>query len=117
MRGLYSIVPAAVFELFTFKDLEWRVCGSSIINVDMLQRHTEYNLLPSDAPVVSMFWQTLRELTQEDLRRFIRFAWGQERLPVDDDEWKRTNTRMMIKPYMRTGVNPGSIFWLEDMLF
>jgi hypothetical protein len=107
MRGLHSIVPAAVFELFSHKDIEWRVCGSAIISVDMLQRHTEYNLMPADAPVVTMFWQTLRELTQEDLRRFIRFAWGQERLPVDDDEWKRTNTRMMIKPYMRTGVNPG----------
>ncbi len=117
MKGLHSVVPAALFELFTHKDLEWRVCGSSIINVDLLQRHTEYNLITADAPVVVMFWETLRELTQEDLRRFVRFAWGQERLPVDDDEWKRTNTRMMIKPYMRTGVNADQVFPRSDTCF
>lgn len=117
MRGLHSVVPAALFDLFTESDLEWRVCGSSHINVDLLQRHTEYNLIAPDAPVVAMFWETMRELTQEDLRRFVRFAWGQERLPVDDDEWKRTNTRMLIKPYMRTGNNPDMVFPRSDTCF
>jgi HECT-domain (ubiquitin-transferase) len=59
----------------------------------------------------------MRELTQEDLRRFIKFAWGQERLPVDDEEWKRTNTRMMIKPYMRAGANQDNVFPKADTCF
>jgi hypothetical protein len=31
--------------LYTERDLEWRICGTSFIDIDMLKRHTEYNLI------------------------------------------------------------------------
>ena len=32
-------------------------------------------------PVVKFFWRALRELTPEQRRNFVRFAWGRSRLP------------------------------------
>lgn len=57
MKGVYSVVPQALCGLFTERDLEWRVCGSPLIDVELLRRHTEYNLLSPDAPVVEHFWR------------------------------------------------------------
>lgn len=45
MKGLYSVVPPALCSLLTEHDLEWHVCGSSFIDVALLKRHTEYNLI------------------------------------------------------------------------
>ena len=47
----------------------------------------------------------LEEFGQEDRRRFIKFAWAQERLPSSDEDFERyPRTRMMIKAY--TGRQP-----------
>ena len=68
-----------------------------------------------DTPVVTFFWDTLKELTQPDLRKFVRFAWAQERLPADDAEFTRTNTRMLLKPMMTN--SPDTAFPKADTCF
>jgi len=46
----------------------------------------------------------------------LRFVWAQERLPVNDEEFERTKTRMMIKPF--TGLSdPNTAFPKADTCF
>jgi hypothetical protein len=54
-------------------------------------------------------------MSQSDLRKFVRFAWAQERLPADDAEFVRTNTRMLLKPLMTT--MPDAAFPKADTCF
>lgn len=58
----------------------------------------------------------LNSFTQEERRAFIRFAWGQERLPADDEEFRRTSTRMLIKPFNGLS-NPDQAFPKADTCF
>jgi len=97
-RGLADFVPLSLLNMFTWRDLQWRVCGRPQIDLKLLKRHTEYaeGLSPT-APHIRYFWQVLRSFSQEDRRAFVRFAWAQERLPADDQEFSRSQTRMMIK--------------------
>lgn len=44
-----------------------------------------------------MFWRVLMSFTEENKRRFINFAWGQDTLPANDAEFDRTHTRLLIK--------------------
>lgn len=53
--------------------------------------------------VVRFFWETLESFTNEQRLRFIRFAWGQERLPLTDAEYAARNVRLLIKPWMLRG--------------
>jgi hypothetical protein len=39
-------------------------------------------------------------MTEQDRLKFIKFCWGQERLPVNSEEFERNNIRFMIKPSM-----------------
>jgi hypothetical protein len=43
LEGLLSVVPAAVLPILTARELELMVCGTGDVDVDLLQRNTEYD--------------------------------------------------------------------------
>eukprot|EP01123_Difflugia_compressa_P005936 TRINITY_DN1805_c0_g1_i1.p1 TRINITY_DN1805_c0_g1~~TRINITY_DN1805_c0_g1_i1.p1 ORF type:complete len:218 (-),score=26.87 TRINITY_DN1805_c0_g1_i1:21-674(-) len=115
-RGLTDIVPEHLLSLLSWQDLEWRVCGKPMIDFKLLKRHTVYNSVNPTSPHILYFWQVLEEFSQEDRRAFVRFVWGQERLPANDQEFERTATRMLIKPYSGTA-DPDQAFPRADTCF
>eukprot|EP01116_Phalansterium_solitarium_P025544 TRINITY_DN981_c0_g3_i2.p1 TRINITY_DN981_c0_g3~~TRINITY_DN981_c0_g3_i2.p1 ORF type:complete len:4579 (-),score=1632.50 TRINITY_DN981_c0_g3_i2:159-12473(-) len=115
-RGLGDIVPLPLLGLCTWQDVEWKICGKPYIDVNLLKRHTTCSGVASDAPHVVYFWNVMHELSQPDRRGFLRFAWAQERLPPNDEEFERTKTRMMIKPFPNLA-DPNSAFPKADTCF
>ena len=80
-------------------DLETWVCGKKQVDIDLLKRHTRYGgELNENTPVVKYLWEVLSELSDDDKLRFVRFCWGQDRLPANDDEFERNSIRFMIRP-------------------
>eukprot|EP01117_Protostelium_nocturnum_P005083 TRINITY_DN1838_c1_g1_i6.p1 TRINITY_DN1838_c1_g1~~TRINITY_DN1838_c1_g1_i6.p1 ORF type:complete len:4362 (-),score=1676.63 TRINITY_DN1838_c1_g1_i6:38-13123(-) len=116
LAGLSDLIPSPLLSLCTWQDLEWKVCGKPFVDINLLKRHTTCSGVASDAPHIAYFWQTLQEFGQVDRRGFLRFAWAQERLPVNDEEFERTKTRMMIKPFNISG-DPNSAFPKADTCF
>lgn len=51
----------------------------------------------------------MKEFSPEERLKFIKFSWGQERLPCNDEDFERTNTRLMIKPAMNAEHKDGSL--------
>ena len=103
-RGLSRLVPSGLLNLVTWKQLESWVCGKHSVDLELLKRHTRLSGgLEENSPRVLWFWEILGELSQEERLRFIKFSWGQERLPGNDEEFERTNTRLMLKPSMMEG--------------
>ena len=43
------------------------------------------------------FWEALRGFSEADRGRFIKFAWGQARLPTSDREYDRAGVRLLLK--------------------
>eukprot|EP01016_Furgasonia_blochmanni_P041270 TRINITY_DN5336_c0_g1_i12.p1 TRINITY_DN5336_c0_g1~~TRINITY_DN5336_c0_g1_i12.p1 ORF type:complete len:249 (-),score=53.32 TRINITY_DN5336_c0_g1_i12:217-918(-) len=98
-RGLLSVTPLPFLNTITAKDLEIWVCGRSKVDFELLKRHTKYSGGLSDtAPRVVYLWEVLNGLKETEKLRFVKFCWGQERLPANDEEFQRTQTRFMIKP-------------------
>ena len=97
-RGIAKIVPIQLLNLLTPLDLELLICGRNSIDVDLLRRHTKLSGVDPSAPHLEYFWQVLQEMDQFHRRQFIKFTWAQERLPLDDAEFIRTHTRLLIKP-------------------
>ena len=83
------------------------MCGSATVDVDMLYRHTEYGAgVDRTAPYIAAFWRVLRSFTNRQRLRFVKFAWGQERLPTTDRGFEAGNVRMLVKAWPRKP--PGS---------
>jgi hypothetical protein len=98
-EGLGLLIPLPIlFGLFTWKDMRYLVCGNPDIDLDLLkvrfhciviydiQRHTRYRagVKPTDAHV-EFFWDVLADFSPYERTLFLRFAWGRERLPPEND--------------------------------
>lgn len=114
-RGLFGVVPRQSLRPMTHELLRRRVCGREQIDVALLRRHTTYSGVESHAAAVQYFWRALESFSDALRRRFLRFAWAQERLPLDDAEFSRLGLRMLIKAY--TGANDDGAFPRADTCF
>jgi hypothetical protein len=115
-RGIGHVVPTQVLSLFTWYELEMLVCGKPEIDIELLKRHTQYSGVRAEEPHIGYFWSVLESFSQDLRRQFVRFAWAQERLPADDDEFRHTHTRMLIKASVGGGP-PDSRFPKADTCF
>ena len=86
----------------THEELETWVCGRRQVDVELLKRHTHYGGndpdYGPDTDLIQMFWRFLEEISEDERQRFIKFCWGQQRLPANDEAFHQENVRFMIKP-------------------
>ncbi|CAM9658554.1 unnamed protein product [Hapterophycus canaliculatus] len=80
-QGLAGVLPVELLAVFTPAEAEALFCGVPEVDVDLLQRATEYEgVRPTDTHV-SYFWQALRKMDREDRAAFVNFCSGRSRLP------------------------------------
>jgi len=65
------------------------VCGKTEVDLELLMKNTKYAEAPAgkqwneNTPVIKYFWEFLSSISHEDKLNFIKFCWGQERLPAN----------------------------------
>ena len=80
--GFASVVPSLVLPLLTWRDLEAKVCGTPIIDIDMLKKITEHNLPGKEKHTIAvMFWKVVDEMTNMERAALLAFVSGRRRLP------------------------------------
>lgn len=84
VNGFCSIFSTSkIYTMLTYDELEKVICGSTVLNWQDLEKAAEYdNGYARDHPFVSMFWGMFHSLTEEQKRKFLRFATATERAPV-----------------------------------
>jgi len=93
------MIPEPYLNCLSGEDLEVMVCGRPKVDVELLKKHTKYSgSLNESSQRIVFFWNILREMKEVDRLRFIKFCWGQDRLPVNSEEFERNGIRFMIKP-------------------
>eukprot|EP00008_Paramoeba_atlantica_P007048 CAMPEP_0201491622 /NCGR_PEP_ID=MMETSP0151_2-20130828/30489_1 /ASSEMBLY_ACC=CAM_ASM_000257 /TAXON_ID=200890 /ORGANISM="Paramoeba atlantica, Strain 621/1 / CCAP 1560/9" /LENGTH=276 /DNA_ID=CAMNT_0047878059 /DNA_START=122 /DNA_END=952 /DNA_ORIENTATION=- len=83
-KGIASIVPTDAFSLFTWQQMEQRVCGIKTFDPIRLKSQTIYIGYSSADPTIEMFWKVIQSFNSTQLVSFLRFVWGRSRLPVDN---------------------------------
>eukprot|EP01022_Parablepharisma_sp_SALTPOND_P017236 TRINITY_DN2714_c0_g1_i1.p1 TRINITY_DN2714_c0_g1~~TRINITY_DN2714_c0_g1_i1.p1 ORF type:complete len:4242 (-),score=491.35 TRINITY_DN2714_c0_g1_i1:9625-22350(-) len=117
-KGISLVVPIALLNFLTYKEVEALVCGKPAVDIPLLKRHTRYSKgLSESSERIKYFWEVLSEFNEIDKLRFIKFCWGQERLPATDEEYERRQVRFMIKPALRKGGNEEAALPKADTCF
>ncbi|CAM9610157.1 unnamed protein product [Ectocarpus sp. 4 AP-2014] len=80
-QGLAGVLPVELLGVFTAAEAEALFCGVPEVDVDLLQRATEYEGVRPTDPHVGYFWQALRRMGREDRSSFVNFCSGRSRLP------------------------------------
>lgn len=96
-RGMDSVVPIRVLQLFSWQQLEVLVSGDPSIDVEVWKSFTDSSGLPSKT--TQLFWKVMETLSPKEHSGFIRFAWGRSRLPpAKDFSVKMKLTRLASGP-------------------
>ena len=87
LAGLYTILPMGYIRgVFTWKEFQLKVCGSNDIDLNLLKKHTMYQVgISEDDRHIQDFWTVLFSLSSQQLTTFIKFACNQERIPKPKD--------------------------------
>lgn len=86
-QGLAGVLPVELLAVFTPAEAEALFCGVPEVDVDLLQRATEYDAVRPTDPHVVYFWQALRRMDREDRAAFVNFCSGRSRLPASASEF------------------------------
>ena len=89
-KGLGTIVPIQLLPLFTAVELECMICGKREISIDYLRANTRYRPpITAHDRHVQMMWDVLGSFSHEERQLFIRFVWGQSRLPYNPADFSQ----------------------------
>lgn len=84
--GFYEVVPLVLLSVFDFNELELLLCGLPTISVEDWKANTqykgEYTERGVNHPIIKMFWEVMNESTDEQRAKFLQFATGTARVPV-----------------------------------
>mmetsp|Transcript_40925 Transcript_40925/g.80309 ORF Transcript_40925/g.80309 Transcript_40925/m.80309 type:complete len:1149 (-) Transcript_40925:51-3497(-) len=82
-KGLATVLPYRLLNLFTAQQLEAQVCGRATFDVDLLEKMTTYSGCSASDHHIKLFWRMMREkFDDQDRAAFLSFAWGRSRLPL-----------------------------------
>jgi hypothetical protein len=85
--GFSGVLPVEVLAVLTGEELQDIVCGNPDVDVDLLRRVTKYENFNETDPVVTYFWEVLREMTTQQRKLFLQFVWARRRLPCKASEF------------------------------
>lgn len=82
-EGMHKIVPANIFSMLSWEEIEIRAAGEKTVDPEKLKGITEYESCSQDSQIVKWFWQVFEEMSEEDKQLYLKFVWGRQRLPSD----------------------------------
>jgi len=83
VQGFEELIPHELVSIFGPGELELLISGLPEIDIDDLQRNTEYHGYSPSSPVAQWFWEVARSLSQEDRARLLQFCTGTSKVPLD----------------------------------
>jgi E3 ubiquitin-protein ligase HECTD3 len=82
-EGFVSVVPSLVLPLFTWRQIEMKICGNAEIDIDALKKITQFEMPEGEQhPVAIMFWNVVQTFSNDDRAALLGFASGRRRLPA-----------------------------------
>eukprot|EP01084_Bolivina_argentea_P086197 155804_1 len=81
-NGLSSIIPLHLLPIYTYEELEYKICGNSDFTIELLKSITVYegHLTPTSYHVI-MFWNMMNSFNIQEKEMFLRFTWAKTRMP------------------------------------
>jgi E3 ubiquitin-protein ligase HUWE1 len=87
LGGLYDVIPLNLLQIFDPKEIELLISGLPEININDLEKHTEYMGYTKDAQIIKWFWKILRSYDSNLKAGFLQFVTGTSKVPLEGFEY------------------------------
>ena len=88
--GIVKIVPLSLIKLYSWNELEFKICGKPTFKVEALKKITRYEDCCEKDDFILFFWKALEEFTDEERSMYLRFVWGRSRMPTYAENYTHT---------------------------
>lgn len=88
VEGMSNVLPVEVLTLLEGSELRDLICGNADVDVDLLRAVVEYEGYVENDKAVQYFWETLRELSNDERKLFLQFVWARNRLPLKKSDFE-----------------------------
>jgi hypothetical protein len=88
VEGLSNVLPVEVLPILSAEELRDIFCGNPDVDVDLLKCVVEYEGYEDTDAVIVYFWETLREITNDERKKFLQFVWARNRLPMRESDFE-----------------------------
>lgn len=85
-KGFEMIFPLSVMRILTWKEVEYKVCGSEDVEIERLKKITTYQGCSESDEYVERFWRVLETFSMEEKTAYLKFVWGRSRIPPEGTE-------------------------------
>ena len=102
-EGFSSALPDELFEGIEPREVGAFIAGDSVISIDDLERNYRLAGYTATSPQVRNLFTILRELSQDDLRKFLRFVTSSTQVPLGG--FGVLEPRFQIQRMARTGAS------------
>ncbi|KAE9018992.1 hypothetical protein PF010_g6607 [Phytophthora fragariae] len=82
LKGLYQVIPRQILMLFDAEEFDYVLCGCDTIDVTDWETNTRCSRNLTGTRVLRWFWELVRDMNPECLRRLLQFATGCSRVPI-----------------------------------
>lgn len=96
--GIGLVFPSFLMRMYTWKELEYKVCGKPSIDLHHLRAITKYSGCSEEDETVKRFWRVLEAFSDEEKSLYLKFVWGRSRLPLVDEKFGDKHTIKLIQP-------------------
>ena len=96
--GIGMVFPPFLMKLYTWRELEYKVCGKPSIDLHHLRAITKYSGCSEDDETCKRFWRVLESFSDEEKSLYLKFVWGRSRLPLVDEKFGDKHTIKLISP-------------------
>lgn len=77
------VCDGEVLRLFRPEELELMICGTQLLDFNELERFAIYGSgYNKEHPTIRMFWDVVKEFSNEQKQRFLAFVTGSDRVPL-----------------------------------
>lgn len=72
------MIPDSFLNHISGEELKIMICGLPKVDVELLRKHTKYaGDFNEETPIIKHFWDMMREISEEERLKLIKFCWGQ----------------------------------------
>lgn len=76
LLGFQELIPQKLITFFNYQELELMLTGLSEINIEDLQKNTEFQDYSPNSQVIHWFWELLESFNKTEKTTFLQFVTG-----------------------------------------
>lgn len=81
-KGLISLIPIELIQLFSSSELELLLNGTPFIDIEDWKMNSSYSGYDHDDQIISNFWSLINVMTQDELGKLLQYCTGSSRVPI-----------------------------------